>query len=170
MMNLRRTVMLASLLAFTQIAADAQTPATPLDRQDSETELTELDRRIQEAMVSGDVKLLERSLSDDFVFVHGWFKGGTETKPDLLNKATKVPPRIFIHRKVSSQVVEVHGHVALVLGRLDVRRLPWAKNKETEEMCYALHYVHLYERRQGLWQFLSHRTAQSIEPAKPCPK
>ena len=118
----------------------------------------------------GDVKLLERHLGEDLVFTHGWFDGGKETKSNLLANAKKEPPRFYLYRKVSSQVVEMHGDIALVLGRLDVRRLPLAKNKETEQMCYALNYVHLYERRKGVWQFVSHRTAQLVEPSLPCPK
>ncbi len=163
--------MLASLvLAFTFIATNAQTPTTRLDSKAAETELIDLDRRLQEAMVTSDTKLLEQHLGDDLVFTHGWFAGGQETKSDLLKNAKKEPPRFYIYRKVSSQVAEMHGDIALVLGRLDVHRLPLAKNKETEQMCYALNYVHLYERRKGIWQFVSHRTAQSVERSLPCPK
>lgn len=170
MTNLKRTVALASLiLAFIQIAAKAQSPAKTSKSLAAETELAELDRRIQEALVSGDVKIIDRYVGNDFIFTHGWFEGGTETKQDLLENAKK-ETRFYLYRKASSQVVEVHGDVALVLGRLDVRRSPLAKNNETEQMCYALNYVHLFERRKGLWQFLSHRTARSVEPSKPCPK
>ena len=147
----------------------AQAPAKMSKGAVAETALAELDRRIQEAMASGDVKIIERYVGDDLIFTHGWFEGGTETKQQLLENAKK-ETRFYVYRKVSSQVVEMHGDVALVLGRLDVRRQPLAKNKETEQMCYALHYVHLFERRKNLWQFISHRTAQMIQPGKPCPK
>lgn len=169
-MNLKRTVALASLiLAFIQIATNAQSPAKMSKSAATETELAELDRRIQEALVSGDVKIIERYVGDDLIFTHGWFEGGTETKQKLLENAKK-ETRFYLYRKVSSQVVEMHGDVALVLGRLDVRRQPLARNKETEQMCYALNYVHLYVRRKDNWQFVSHRSAQSVEPSKPCPK
>ena len=170
MTNLKRTISIASLiLAFIQIAANAQTVEKQLNGKASEIELAGLDRRIQEAMANGDVKTIEQYVGEDLVFVHGWFQGGTETKQKLLENAKK-ETRFYLYRKVSSQVVEMHGNIALVLGRLDVRRQPLAKNKETEQMCYALHYVHLFERRKGLWQFLSHRTAQLVEPSLPCPK
>jgi len=171
LINLKIQFLLASLvLVFTFIATNAQTPTTRRDSKAAEAELIDLDRRLQEAMVAGDVKLLEQHLGDDFVFTHGWFQGGQETKGDLLKKAKKEPPRFYIYRKVSSQVAEMHGDIALILGRVDVRRLPLAKNKETEQMCYALNYVHLYERRKGVWQFVSHRTAQMVEKSLPCPK
>jgi hypothetical protein len=170
MTNLKRTIAFASLiLAFTQIAANAQTVEKQLNGKASETELVELDRRIQEAMANGDVKTIEQYVGEDLLFTHGWFQGGTETKQNLLENAKK-ETRFYVYRKVSSQIVEMHDNVALVLGRLDVRRQPLAKNKETEQMCYALNYVHLYERRKGLWQFLSHRSAQMIEPSLPCSK
>lgn len=169
-MKLRKKVVLVSLiLAFIQIVVNAQTSAKQSKNEASETEILEFDRRLQEAMVIGDVKLLERHLGDDFIFTHGWFEGGTETKQKLLENAKK-ETRFYIYRKVSSQVVEMHGKIALVLGRLDVRRQPLAKNNESEQMCYALNYAHLYEQRKGRWQFISHRTAQMIERSKPCPK
>ena len=170
-MNLKKQFVLASfVLAFAFIATSAQTPTTRLGSKAAETELIDLDRRLQEAMVTGDAKLLGQYLGDDFVFTHGLFQGGQETKSDLLDKAKKESPRIYIYRKVSSQVAEMHGDTALVLGRLDVRRVPLARNKETEQMCYALNYVHLYERRKGVWRFISHRTAQMVEQILPCPK
>ncbi len=164
---MKRTIALASLiLALVQIVAHAQTPAK---LSQSETELIALDRQIQEALVSGDAKIIERYVGDDLVFTHGFLEGGTETKQNLLDNAKK-ETRFYLYRKVSAQTVEMHGKVALLLGRLDVRRQPLEKNNETEQMCYALNYVHLYEWRKGRWQFLSHRSAQMIEPSKPCPK
>jgi hypothetical protein len=154
MMNLKKQFVLASfVLAFAFIATSAQTPTTRLGSKAAETELIDLDRRLQEAMVTGDAKLLGQYLGDDFVFTHGLFQGGQETKSDLLDKAKKESPRIYIYRKVSSQVAEM-----------------LARNKETEQMCYALNYVHLYERRKGVWRFISHRTAQMVEQILPCPK
>ena len=56
---MKKTVALASLmLAFIQIAAHAQSPAKPIESKAAETELAELDRRLQEALTNGDVKLL----------------------------------------------------------------------------------------------------------------
>jgi len=170
MINLKRTVALAGLsLAFIQITAIAQSPGKMSKSAATETELAELDRRLQEALVSGDVEIIERYVGNDLIFTHGWFEGGTETKLKLLENARK-ETRFYVHRRVSSQVVEMHDDVALVFGRLDVRRQPLAKNQETLQMCYALNYVHLYVRRKERWQFVSHRTAQKVEPSKPCPR
>ena len=86
---------------------------------------------------------------------HG-LSGRTDKREDWINLARRTP-RQFIARKVSSQAVEIHGDAALVLGRLDVRRLPNASANETKQMCYDLKYVHLYLKRNGRWQWVSHQ-------------
>jgi ketosteroid isomerase-like protein len=92
--------------------------------------------------------------------------GGTrsDTKADWVSITQRVP-RQFLERKASNQVVEVHGDVALVFGRLDVRNPGTPASGPT---CYALEYVHLYSRQNGQWMFLSQRTMQGLEPAHPC--
>jgi hypothetical protein len=49
-------------------------------------------------------------------------------------------PRRFLERRTSNQSIEVHGDVALVVGRLDVR----VAGSDSETSCYAVQYVHLY--------------------------
>jgi ketosteroid isomerase-like protein len=162
---MKRIILLASLVfACFQIGAYAQDTAK---LSKAETELIVLDKQIQDALVSGDVKIIGRYVADDLVFTHGFLSGGTETKQNFLDSARKTT-RFYLYRNVSSQAVEMHGNVAFVLGRLDIRRQPIAKNNETEQMCYALNYLHVYERRKGVWQLLSHRSTQMIEPSKAC--
>jgi hypothetical protein len=71
--------------------------------------------------VKGDAELLERRLSGDFSFTHAG--GTTETKNGYLSRVRRIPSRYFFARDVSRQVVEIHGDVALVVGRLDIRGL-----------------------------------------------
>lgn len=135
----------------------------------AESEIAALDRQIQEAIASGDAKTIERFVADDMLFTHGFFSGVTETKKDFLTAATS-KNKPYIYRTASAQTVEIHGKIALVLGRLDVRREPVAKNNETEQICYALNFIHLFEKRKKRWQLISHRAAQLLEPLKPCAK
>lgn len=151
------------LLLFT--AKQGQTPDREMTA--AETELAAVDRDIQTAIVDGDAKVIGRFVADDLIFVHGFLSGPTETKKDFL-AAAKLDPKPYIYRKVSSQVAEIHGSFGMVIGRLDIRRRPNAKNNETSEMCYALNFVHLFERRKKRWQLISHRAAQVLEPPKPC--
>jgi ketosteroid isomerase-like protein len=127
--------------------------------------LADLDRRLQDAVVTRDVPLLEQHLADDFTFAHSG--GNRETKADWLGFATRVPPR-YLARTVSEQVVDVHGDVALVLGRLDVRNPAPPAQPSSAEQCVAVRYVHLYARRAGRWMFLSHQTTEVVVPVHAC--
>lgn len=126
-------------------------------------ELLTLDRQWQEAVVAGDLKFIEKRTADDFVFTHG---GGTmvDTKADWVRRTKQVPQR-QLQRKASNQTVEIHGNIALVFGRLDVRAIT---KTDAPPVCYALEYVHLYARQKGQWMFLSHRTTQGVVAAHQC--
>ena len=105
-------------------------------------ELASLDQQWQEAVVSGDAEFIEQRTASSFSFTHG---GGTtrDTKADWVRNAKQVPRR-YLERKTSNQSVEVHGDVALVFERLDVR-VPG--RAESGPSCYAVQYVHLYSRQ-----------------------
>ena len=138
---------------------------------DFATELADLDRRLEEAAVKGDAELLERRLSGDFSFTHAG--GTTETKSDYLSRVRRIPSRYFFARDVSHQVVEIHGDVALVVGRLDIRgfgpKADPAKAGGPPSNCSAIEYIHLYARHDNQWIFVSNRTTQLVEQGHPCP-
>jgi hypothetical protein len=135
---------------------------------DFATELAELDRRLEEAAVKGDAELLERRLSGDFSFTHAG--GATETKSDYLSRVRRIPSRYFFARDVSHQVVEIHGDVALVVGRLDIRGFgPTADPTKAAPNCSAVEYIHLYARHDDQWIFISNRTTRLVEQPHPCP-
>lgn len=154
-------IILLFLICGISISAQTTTAA--------ENEIAALDRQIQDAIAAGDAKTIERFVADDMIFTHGFFSGAIETKKDFL-AAAKLETKPYIYRKTSAQTVELHGKFAMVLGRLDVRRQPNAKNNETEQICYALNFIHLFEKRKKRWQLISHRAAQLLEPMKPCAK
>lgn len=148
-----------SVVLFLAFGAGAQTAG--------ERALIDLDAEIQTAIVDGDANVIGRFVADDLIFVHGFLTGPTETKKDFL-AAAKLDPKPYIYRRVSAQVAEIHGKFGMVIGRLDIRRRPNAKNNETAEMCYALNFVHLFERKKKRWQLVSHRAAQVLQPPTPC--
>lgn len=154
-------IILLFLICGISISAQTMTAA--------ENEVAALDRKIQDAIASGDAKTIERFVADDMIFIHGFFSGAKESKKDFL-AAAKLETKPYIYRKTSAQTVEIHGNFAMVLGRLDVRRQPNAANNETEQICYALNFIHLFEKRKKRWQLISHRAAQLLEPMKPCTK
>ncbi|MEQ1643947.1 MAG: nuclear transport factor 2 family protein [Pyrinomonadaceae bacterium] len=152
------SVLFAVVVILVGVAIDANG-----QKVSEKDELLTFDRQWQEAVVTGDVKFIEKRTADDFVFTHG---GGTmvDTKADWVRRTKQVPQR-QLQRKASNQTVEIHGDIALVFGRLDVRAIT---KPDSPPVCYALEYVHLYARRKGQWMFLSHRTTQGIGTAHPC--
>lgn len=155
-MRLVRLLATACLMAAQVLKAQSSNALDSLA-----VELADLDRRWQEAVVLGDTTFIEDRTADDFVFTHG--DARKDTKADWV-RITKRVPQPFLQRKVSSQLVELHGAVALVFGRLDVRQ----RNADSVSRCYALEYVHLYARQGGRWQFVSHRTTHAVESPHPC--
>ena len=149
---------LFALVLSASVAAQMQNGASVLT-----SDLARFDQRWQEAVVTGDAEFIEKRTADSFSFTHG---GGTtiETKADWVKQAKQVP-RPYLQRKASDQSVEVHGDIALVFGRLDVR-VP--APTDSNSLCYAVQYVHLYAKQSGQWMFLSHRTTQLLEPRHPC--
>jgi hypothetical protein len=152
------------LVALVIVAALPHAAVAQVELGDFATELADLDRRLEEAAVKGDADLLARHLGDDFSFTH--VEGTTETKSDYLSRARRIPGRYFFARDVSHQVVEIHGDVGLVVGRLDIRGFgPRADlTKARQPVCSAIEYVHLYARRDRQWTFVS--TEQLIWSSK----
>jgi hypothetical protein len=134
---------------------------------DSATELADLDRRLEEAAVKGDAELLEQHLGDDLSFTHAG--GMTETKSEWVLRARRIPSRYFFAREVTNQVVEIHGDVARVVGRLDIRGFgPREDPTKTPPNCSAIEYVHLYARRNNQWTLVSNRTTHMVEQFHRC--
>ena len=93
-------------------AADAATIA----------EVMAFEKQCDDAAVKGDVAFLERALSSDFVMTHGdgWTTGGAPLKVDT--KATWLAyvgkqPLPYVYRNLDSIQVELHGDVAITIGR-----------------------------------------------------
>lgn len=150
--------MLKALLA----AASALLASTG---QSDDQQLIALDRQIQQALVTNDTAFLSRTLADDFRFTHG--NGGVQDKADVIRMAGRTP-RYYLRREVLNPVAEVHGNIALVLGSLDVASGPSPKEPTRDPVCYVLSYVHLFAKRAGRWQLLSHQTTQMTKAPAPC--
>lgn len=130
-------------------------------------ELIALDRRIQAAMVANDIEVLRRSLADDLRFTHS--DGAVESKADIM-RAAALRPRYYLRRNVVHAAAELHGSFALVFGSLDVASGLMPGDPPTSKpVCYALNYVHVFEKRDGRWQLLSHRTTELTKPERACP-
>jgi hypothetical protein len=121
------------------------------------------ERQCDDAAVKGDVAFLTRALSPDFLMTHGdgWTSGGAPLKVDT--KATWLAyvgkqPSPYIYRRLDSIQVELHGDIALTVGRY--RYLPRPASAAPTTSHLYVWFERAYVKRNGEWQFLSHRTVK----------
>ena len=145
----RRTALPAILGLLVSAASAFAQPATTGDEDSAESEeLAALERQVEAAYLGSDVALLRSTLREDFRFSHG--TGEVAGKDETLANFAKAGN--FLSRTLTSVEVELHGDVALTRGRIEVRSA-----RPTE---YTICYVRLYQRRDGPWQLVSHRTVR----------
>ena len=113
--------------------------------------IEETNRKIDKAVVAKDMRLLERSYGEDFVFTHG--TGLIDSKKSWLEDVRK--SKGFASREHDSIVVELHKDIAIVSGKLIVSRLAPATDGTSK---YSLWYVRVFRHRKKNWEMISHRT------------
>ena len=103
---------------------------------------------------------LEKALEPTFLFTQGdgWVDGGAPLKVDT--KASwieyvKRQPSPYIYRELDHVQVELHGDIAITLGRYFY--LPQSNGQANHMHVW---FERLYAKRNGQWQMLSHRTVK----------
>ena len=130
--------------------------ALPEPEEDAVADVLALEKRIEEAVLHADVAFLEEVCADDFTYTHGdgWTTGdpilGVDTKDEWL---ASLAGRYSL-REVDSQQVEIHGDVAITMGRLRAR----SGGPVAGQRSFSFWYVRVYAQRDGEWKYLSHRT------------
>jgi len=127
--------------------ARAQGPAGG-ERGTGNEELEALERAVESAFQRADMASLDGVLADDFQF---WTAGGSPLSRARVLESYAQPGRFPIRRQ-SAVAIERHGDVALSNGRMEVR------STGPREREYIVCYLRLYQRRDGRWQLVSHRT------------
>ena len=137
------------------------TPAPGSAESAAIAEVIAFEKATEAAVVRGDTANLERALAPTFLFTHGdgWVDGGAPLKIDT--KASwieyvKRKPSPYIYRELDHQQVELHGDVAITLGRYFY--LPQSNNGNAAHM--HVWFERVYAKRNGQWQQLSHRTVK----------
>jgi hypothetical protein len=134
-------------------AADAATIA----------EVKEFEKKCDDAAVTGDVAFLEKALAPTFIMTHGdgWTTGGmpikVDTKKTWLEYVGK-QPLPYVYRNLDSVTVELHGDIAITLGRYRYLPRTNAPNPTNVGTHLFVWFERVYAKRNGAWQFLSHRT------------
>ena len=134
-------------------AADAATIA----------EVLAFEKDMEAAVVRGDVKFLDRALTSDFIFTHGdgWTTGGAplkvDTKASWLAYVVKQPPP-YLYRELDHVQVELHGNVALTIGRY--LYLPNSNTPPQAKEHLYVWFERVYIKQNGEWKHASHRTVK----------
>ena len=119
-------------------------------------EVLALERRMEEAVLHADVAFLDGVLAEDFTYTHGdgWTTGGQILGVDTREEWLASLAGRYSMREVDSQQVEIHGDVAITMGRLRAR----SGGPVAEQRSFSFWYVRVYAQRNGEWKYLSHRT------------
>ena len=123
---------------------------------DTANEVLELERQIEAAVLRADVEFLDRVCGSDFTYTHGdgWTTGGAVRGVDRRAEWLASLPGRYSQREVDSQQVELHGDVAITMGRVRARSGP----SGSAPRAFSFWYLRVYAHRDGRWQYLSHRT------------
>jgi ketosteroid isomerase-like protein len=116
------------------------------------------ERQMEAAVVRGDVKFLDRICASDFSFTHGdgWTTGGQPLRVE--NRAqwlASVAKRPYLSRDLDQVQVELHGDIAITYGMYRARFSAPADPKRAD---FTVWFERVYARRDGQWQYVSHRT------------
>ena len=131
-------------------------------------EVITLEQKIEDAIVRGDVAFVDRVTAADFSFVHGdgWTHGGRPLMSD--DKAAflkRVADKEYLVHDLDNVKVELHGDVAITYGRYVSLFAPKNRNPSTPARLNSIWFERVYAKRDGRWQFLSHRTVHGPNPA-----
>jgi hypothetical protein len=149
---------------------EASPRVTTAGQSDAAAEVLALERKIEEAVVRGDVAFLSAILSNDFVFVHGdaWTKGGKPlAEDDRAAFLNRVAGKEYLVHDLDSVRVEMHGDIAITYGRYVSLYVPPSRNTANPGRLNSIWFERVYAKRNGRWQFLSHRTVHgpTVSPA-----
>ena len=123
---------------------------------DTAMEVLALEREIEAAVLRADVAFLDRVCASDFTYTHGdgWTTGGAVRGVDRRAEWLASLPGRYSRREVDSQQVEMHGDVAITMGRVRAR----SGGADAAQRAFSFWYVRVYAQRDGQWRYLSHRT------------
>ena len=120
-----------------------------------------LAQKVEEATVSGDVAAADNALSSDFSMVHGdqWTRGLPPlASDDKAGYITRVKERQYLVHDTAETKLELHGDVIITYGRYVSLYAPPGRTATTPPRLTSIWFERVYAKRDGRWQYLSHRT------------
>jgi hypothetical protein len=124
---------------------------------DVAAEVLAFERDVEAAVVRGDVPFVDAATAPTFTFTHGdgWTTGGAplrvDTRADWMATVARAP---YASRVLDSVKTEVHGDIVITYGRYVGRFKEAAPGRRT----FTVWYERVYAKRNGTWQYVSHRT------------
>jgi uncharacterized protein DUF4440 len=133
-------------------------------------EVVALEEKIEAAVVRGDVAFVEKVTPATFSFVHGegWTTGGRPLAED--DKAAflkRVADKEYLVHDLDRVKVEMHGDVGITYGRYVSLYMPPGRGAAAPGRLNSIWFERVYAKRNGAWQWLSHRTVHgpNVAPA-----
>ncbi len=172
-------VTLLAAMAFGPRGLAGQAPAAPRAAAAPEitaatatgaaAEVVALEQKIEDAVVRGDVAFVDRVTPASFSFVHGdgWTTGGRPLAQD--DKAAflkRVADKEYLVHDLDRVKIEMHGDVAITYGRYVSLYMPPTRNAAAPGRLNSIWFERVYAKRNGAWQFLSHRTVHGPNVAQ----
>ncbi len=148
------TLAAVAVLAVGASSSPAQVP--PSSAAGDAAEVLALERQIEAAVLRADVAFLDGVCAPDFTYTHGdgWITGGPVLGVDTREAWLASLAGRYSQREVDSQQIELHGDVAITMGRVRAR----SGAGDASPRSFSFWYVRVYAHRDGGWQYLSHRT------------
>jgi hypothetical protein len=140
-------------------------PAPGAEQATMIAEVKAFEEACERAAVTGDTEFLKKALADTFIMTHGdsWITGDSpikvDTKTSWIDYVAKKPAP-YDYRTLDSVRVEPHGDIAITIGRYRYRPHSSSPTPNTANAGTHLYvwFERVYAKRNGQWQFLSHRT------------
>jgi len=135
----------------------AQQPGLPASPSPEAAEVLKFEQSIGSAIARGDAAYFDRVTASDFVMTHS-DRWATGEKPLLLDDKKSFMKRVSDHdylaHDIDSARAEIHGDVAITYGRYigHMQHVPAGRE------WFSVWYEKVYAKRNGQWQYLSHRT------------
>jgi hypothetical protein len=160
---------LGLLLATISLMPGQQSGPTASKDSNAAAEVLALEKKIEDAVVRGDVAFVDSVLASDFSFVHGdgWTIGGKPLASDDKTAFLKrVADKEYLIHDLDGVKTEVHGDIVITYGRYVSLFMPRNQNASPGKLN-SIWFERVYAKRNGKWQFLSHRTVHgpTVSPA-----
>ena len=119
----------------------------------NEAEVLEAEKQFFDALVAGDIKTLERVLSDDFIIID--VMGGSETSKPMILGAIGAGWLKFEAIKPVEARVRFYSETAVVTGRTQMQG-----ELEGAPFEFNSRYTHIYAKQESQWRLVSAQGTQ----------